>query len=41
MQYNYDVFSGYTYSAGASFQIIAFSILAIKAKKRFPTHTLI
>ena len=40
MQYNYGVFGGYTYSAGASFQIIAFSILAIKTKQKAPNaHT--
>ncbi|CAL9730680.1 urea active transporter [Monosporozyma unispora] len=40
MQYNNGVFGGYTYSAGASFQIIAFSILAIKTKQKAPNaHT--
>lgn len=40
MQCNYAVFGGYTYSAGTSFQIIAFSILTIKAKRKAPNaHT--
>ena len=40
MEYNNGIFGGYSYSAGASFQIIAFSILAIKTKQKAPNaHT--
>ncbi|SMN21783.1 similar to Saccharomyces cerevisiae YHL016C DUR3 Plasma membrane transporter for both urea and polyamines [Maudiozyma saulgeensis] len=39
-EYGTGIFGGYSYSAGASFQIIAFSILAIKTKQKAPNaHT--